>query len=41
MQEMEIKLGGKLGSSPKGISYRKGKTKRMATFAQKTTHSML
>lgn len=24
MQEREVKLGGKLGSSPKGASYRKG-----------------
>lgn len=41
MQEMEIKLEGKLGSSLKSISYRKGKTRTMATFKQKTTHSML
>ena len=41
MQGMEIKLGGKLGSRLKGISYRKGKIRAMATFQQKTTHSML
>lgn len=35
MQEMEIKLGGKLGSSLKGLSYRKGRQEQWQLFNRK------